>query len=412
MKSIFTVLIVMLGMTGLQASVSESMADVNRYGYNNSIIFVEDGITFSVYPDGEFDFYIDNPNVIGAHVGNGSVGITFNAGFNYSPWVQYDDYGAVIQVENTPVYYDFYGRVSRIGNVDVLYNNRRVVQVGGLNVFYDPYGGFARFTGFINIYNRGYFFRPYHRFFVRPAVNLCLVDYRPYRRYYYPVRYTYYRPYRNNYRRPYAQIGRPYHYKGNHRGKIYQNDRRVAARNDRRAVKNLRDRSLKYEARHRNQVRKNPGAIARERAGRKAYGNNRSDNRVNRSQGYRKPASGNRANAQAGNGNYRGSKSVTRSANNRSRNDGARYGQRKSNERSKKAYAERSPRTQKAQKARSSQRKSGSYARNSSAGRKSSVSRKANDSRTNKRVSAPNNSRNTAKARSSRGNSRGGRRNN
>ncbi len=99
-------------------------------GYGNSFIFVENGVTFSVYPDGEFDFFIDNQVNVGVDARFGNVGVTFNSGFNYNPFVQYDDYGAVIQVENVPIFYDFYGRVSQIGGVDVLYRNNRVRRFG------------------------------------------------------------------------------------------------------------------------------------------------------------------------------------------------------------------------------------------------------------------------------------------
>ncbi len=201
-------------------------------GYGNSFIFVEDGVTFSVYPDGEFDFYMDSRvNVgIGAQIGN--VGITFNSGYDYNPYVQYDDYGAVIQVENIPIFYDYYGRVSQIGNVDIWYNNGRVRRIGGLHVYYNG-GVISHYTGFINVYNRYYVYRPFHRYFARPAIGFCNVYTTPYRRYYRPVRYTYYAPYRYNTRRAYAHAGKVYrndnHYR---RDNIYRNDKRVTVRDN------------------------------------------------------------------------------------------------------------------------------------------------------------------------------------
>ena len=112
---LFTAMI--LGTTGVFASgISEDkVANSNTYRYDNSFIFIESGITFSVYPDGEFDFYIEN------QVTGRKNGVTFNSGYDYSPFAQYDDYGAVIQVENVPIFYDYYGRVSEIGDVDINY---------------------------------------------------------------------------------------------------------------------------------------------------------------------------------------------------------------------------------------------------------------------------------------------------
>jgi len=146
-------------------------------GYGNSFIFTEGGIEFSVFADGQFDFYAKTfgPNV---NVGfsNRNVSFSFNTGYDYNPYVQYDDYGAVIQIENTPLYYDYYGRVNQIGNVHINYNNfGRVNRVGGLNVFYRG-NVFSHYTGFINTYNRGYVYRPWHRYYAVPAVNQkCLL---------------------------------------------------------------------------------------------------------------------------------------------------------------------------------------------------------------------------------------------
>ncbi|MEM7380067.1 MAG: hypothetical protein AAF361_02580, partial [Bacteroidota bacterium] len=194
--------------TTAATTAEDKVALRNAYRYNNSFIFVENGITFSVYPDGEFDFYIDNRANFNAGIHSRNVSITFNSGFNYDPFVQYDDYGAVIQVENVPVFYDYYGRVSQIGDVNIWYRNNRVRRIGGLHVYYNNRGVFDYHTGFINPFNRYYVYRPFNRFFIRPDAGFCLVYNRPYRRYYNPIRYTYYRPYRYNNRRAYARIGR------------------------------------------------------------------------------------------------------------------------------------------------------------------------------------------------------------
>lgn len=221
---------ILLGTTGVVAksTIEDKVATRNAYFNNNSFIFVENGITFSVFPDGEFDFYIEN-QVIGRRNG-----ITFNSGFDYSPFAQYDDYGAVIQVENVPIFYDFHGRVTQIGDVDIRYRNGRVRRLGGMAVFYNNNGFFDYHTGFINMYNRHYVYRPFHRWFARPALGFNLVWNRPYRRFYTPIRYTYYNPYRNNFRRSYVQVGREHRYNKvrRERANIYRNDKRVAVRDN------------------------------------------------------------------------------------------------------------------------------------------------------------------------------------
>ncbi len=239
---LFTALI--LGTTGSKAaSTEDKVATSNSYGNTNSFIFVENGITFSVYPDGEFDFYIDNRGSINANVNFGHTNITFNSGYDYNPYVQYDDYGAVIQIENVPIYYDYYGRVTQIGDVNINYNSGRVSRVGGLYVYYNNRGLYSHHRGFINVYNRHYVYSPFHSYFVRPALGFCLVFGSPYRRYYEPVRYTYYRPYVHNHRKAYAKIGHYYKYdKGHHntRSTIYRNDKRVAVRDNGLRANNLR----------------------------------------------------------------------------------------------------------------------------------------------------------------------------
>ena len=56
---LFTALFI--GTTSILANTADDkVATRNAYQNNNSFIFVENGITFSVFPDGEFDFYIDN----------------------------------------------------------------------------------------------------------------------------------------------------------------------------------------------------------------------------------------------------------------------------------------------------------------------------------------------------------------
>jgi len=75
----------------------------------------------------------------------------------------------------------------------------RQSEVGGLNVYYRN-NVYYRCDGYINIYNRAYVYRPWHRYYAIPSINLCIINVNPYRQYYAPVRHIYYRPYRNNVR--------------------------------------------------------------------------------------------------------------------------------------------------------------------------------------------------------------------
>ncbi len=195
-------------------------------GYGNSFIFEEDGIEFSVYPDGQFDFYMPSygPKV-SVEFSNRNTSISFNTGYDYGAYVQYDEFGAVIQIENTPIYYDYYGRVNQVGNVYINYNRRGYIsRVGGLYVHYNRYNRYSHSTGYINIYNRAYVYRPWHAYYVLPPVNYCVLYTTPYRQHYTPIRYRYDRPYVNNSRRRTAVASR--------RGHVITRNRALASRND------------------------------------------------------------------------------------------------------------------------------------------------------------------------------------
>lgn len=270
MKKLVLLIAAVLMGTGssFAASAEDKVASRSAFTFGNSFIFVENGITFSVYPDGEFDFYIDRFAGVNAGIAAGPVGISFNSGFDYNPFVQFDDYGAVVQVENVPVFYDYYGRVRRIGNIGIWYRNGLAYRIGGMRVFYNPRGLYTYHTGFINVFNRSYVFRPFHRFFARPAAGFCLVYNRPYRRFYRPMRYTYYGPYRHNVRRAYARIGRVHRYQPRaDRARVYRNDRRVAARRG----------DFRYE--RRSEARRSPSVQERS--------NMRRTSRTNRAQSTR-----------------------------------------------------------------------------------------------------------------------------
>ncbi|MGB7843040.1 MAG: hypothetical protein WBL21_09630 [Salinimicrobium sp.] len=185
----------------------------NPFGYGDAFIFNEGGIEFAVFPNGEFDFHFSPQSIVPGYGRN--TPFSFNGGYNYNPFVQYDDYGAVIQIERVPVYYDYYGRIVRAGRVQIGYNHYGVVnRIGNLFLQYDPYNQYTRYSGYINSHNRHYTFRPWHEFYRRPSVNYTVVYNQPYRRYYAPQRLNYgtYKKYykkniRTDFRRSYYTPG-------------------------------------------------------------------------------------------------------------------------------------------------------------------------------------------------------------
>ena len=76
----------------------EKVVASTNFGYGNSIIFTENNIEFAIYPDGQFDFHYQ-PAITNINIQTSNVNISFNSGYNYDPYIQYDDYGAIIQIQ-------------------------------------------------------------------------------------------------------------------------------------------------------------------------------------------------------------------------------------------------------------------------------------------------------------------------
>ena len=234
----------LIGITSNATTNNSEVSEYNNYNRydGRAYIFEEGGVEFSVFADGQFDFSYVGPynNQQGqVIVSSPNINISFNAGHDYELYVQYDDYGAVTQIENVPIYYDNYGRISQVGNVDIRYNNRRIVRVGGLFINYNYYGYYAGSTGFINSYNQFYVYRPWHAYYVAPIYSSCIVYDYPYRRFYSPIRYSY-----------------------GHHSNYYNNRHRVAYQNGRRGFQR-------------------PGSRLHYRNGRTARNNNYNPNRRN-----------------------------------------------------------------------------------------------------------------------------------
>ncbi|NNJ80686.1 MAG: hypothetical protein HKP11_00705, partial [Flavobacteriaceae bacterium] len=232
MKKLVTLVFGILLMSIPAQAASSEASSASYYEYDgNAYIFIEGAVEFSVFPDGQFDFvYLgrDARGNVNVNINTNNVNLNFNSGYNYDPFVQYDDYGAVIQIEDIPIYYDNYGRIIQAGNTEIRYNNRRIVRVGGLRVFYNYYGNFSYCTGFINLWTPRYIYRPWHVWYVRPFYTSCIVYDYPYRQFYRPHRYPY------NYHRQHYR-GRRVAY-NNGRRNFYRPGSRVHYRDGRTAV--------------------------------------------------------------------------------------------------------------------------------------------------------------------------------
>ena len=192
----FLALLVFASPTFASASNPTVFNSYSNYD-GNSITLVERNVTFSVFRNGEFDFYINSAGSnFNANLFNDGFSISYNSGYDYIKYIQYDDFGAIIQIENIPINYDYYGRVNRIGSIQINYNKYgSIKQLGGLFLFYNSSGYYSHYSGFINNYNTSYVYHPYHTYFTRPYANFCIVRYEPYRAHYQPFRRVYHKDY-------------------------------------------------------------------------------------------------------------------------------------------------------------------------------------------------------------------------
>src|SRR6478735_6212898 len=106
---------------------SEENKPKKNYYEANPISFIENGIAFYVFPDGQFDF--DTPavqRVVFNNYGRRNANITVYLGIN----IDRDYYGRVIRIGNVPLAYDRINRIKRSGSVLMDYNHCGLTNVG------------------------------------------------------------------------------------------------------------------------------------------------------------------------------------------------------------------------------------------------------------------------------------------
>jgi hypothetical protein len=160
MKKI-TLLIASIFLVGSVASASEliNFPKETKFPVNTRnaepIVFIQRGIEFYIFPDGQFDFntvpstntdfYYKN----GRRNGNRTFGTPrsySNAGIR----IEHDNFGRIRRVGNVFMNYDADNRIKRIGTVYMAYNRFSLVQVGGLRIIYNRRGQIVNFIGNVN----------------------------------------------------------------------------------------------------------------------------------------------------------------------------------------------------------------------------------------------------------------------
>lgn len=145
------------GIATATAATTSSIGGKSIIDFNNEdpIVFVERGIEFYVFPDGQIDFNT-RPDAKGGMYYRTSpsrgTNKTYGAPMNnrkgdYGVRVAHDNLGRVRQVGNVFINYDAFDRVKRIGSVYMSYNRYALERVGGLEIIYNRRGQIVDLIG-------------------------------------------------------------------------------------------------------------------------------------------------------------------------------------------------------------------------------------------------------------------------
>ncbi len=175
-KVTFIIAAMLIGLASATAAELSSENDgkdlriTKRYRYTQPIMFVERGVEFLIFPNGEFDF---NTEIVSGPFSNdnyyrqnnsrrSSVNSTFNAPGsrarytrNHGTLILHDRWGKVRRIGNVFINYDSRNRVRRIGSVYMRYRRGKLKQVGGLTLQYNRWGQMVGTHGVVNHSNLG-----------------------------------------------------------------------------------------------------------------------------------------------------------------------------------------------------------------------------------------------------------------
>lgn len=187
--------------------------------YNEAVTFIENGILFHVFLNGDFEFEKPRRN---------AVYYDYNGyRFRRNGIRIYRDYkGRIKRIGRNYIRYDYRGNVTRIGNIRLHYRNGLLRKVGDLRVTYN-YWGDPYFYG--NVHRNHYPSNMYFSLNFGPIYN-------------YNDRFFYNRTFKNNYRK-YREDKHYYYYKAKpnvktgNRGKIIKRRKSVIVKRDNNNVK-------------------------------------------------------------------------------------------------------------------------------------------------------------------------------
>lgn len=164
MKTI-TLFATVLLVTGTMAKATEKkeIAVENRIGtyrFDEPISFIERGIEFFVFPNGDFDFNTRPQDSQGDYfyrTAGKKRTVQARRPVNYGVLIEHDSFGRVRRIGNTFINYDNLNRVKRIGSVYMNYNRFALTQIGGMHIVYNRRGEIVDVFGTVKGWrNEGY----------------------------------------------------------------------------------------------------------------------------------------------------------------------------------------------------------------------------------------------------------------
>lgn len=169
MRKVFILVVLFLGGITTQAVAQKKdhknfNNGINHRYYNpESVRFVEDGILFTVYTDGTFNFtnqFNGSPYFNGrrnhqvANYGKRRGHLRKRGWGNRPLYVKNDYFGNVILVNNVRITYQRNGKVAQIGCVPIVHRRGLLRQVGGMTLEYNRFREIRNAYGFVNRYNQ------------------------------------------------------------------------------------------------------------------------------------------------------------------------------------------------------------------------------------------------------------------
>jgi hypothetical protein len=152
----FTLLVASVLLLGNLANANETQKIIKsnaiNYYENEPISFIERGIEFFVFPNGDFDFNTRPDDSQGSYqyktAGRRSTEVNRgNQPINYGVLIEQDSFGRVRRVGNTFINYDYSDRVTRIGTVYLKYNRFALDQIGNMRLIYNSRGQIVNTVG-------------------------------------------------------------------------------------------------------------------------------------------------------------------------------------------------------------------------------------------------------------------------